>query len=205
MCPPDPQRAHHRQMQRLHLTRCLPGSSCPFAPCSWPRAPPPVSSRLVTFSACSSSSHSVVLWFRGTCESRHFAVLAWRLRCPVALCPTAPLCFPTAACMVSAAASSYHSRHCPAAASSSTKGLVDPSASSLSLQLSLLLVWRPRRRPSLEDFCVLRRVQTGTTAWCLGPHEAVGVRTGGRLHPGLAGERLLKQRPKLAHDARRVA
>ena len=39
----------------------------------------------------------------------------------------------------SAAASSYHSRHCPAAASGSTKGLVDPSASGLSLHLSLVL------------------------------------------------------------------
>ena len=34
MCPSDPQRAHHRQMQRHHLTT-------------------PVTSRLVTFSACS--------------------------------------------------------------------------------------------------------------------------------------------------------
>ena len=32
----------------------------------------------------------------------------------------------------------------------------------------------------------------GCTLWL-----STGVRTGGRLHPGLAGERLLKQRPKL--------
>ena len=31
---------------------------------------------------------------------------------------------------------------------------------------------------------------------CLGLHEGKSVRTVGRLHPGLAGERLLKQRPK---------
>ena len=31
----------------------------------------------------------------------------------------------------------------------------------------------------------------------LGPHEGEGVRTGGRLHPGRAGERLLKPRPKV--------
>ena len=35
-----------------------------------------------------------------------------------------------------------------------------------------------------------------TKPGCL-PCQGVGVRTGGRLHPGLAGERLLKQRPKL--------
>ena len=35
MCPPDPQRAHHRRMQRIHLTLCLPGSSWPNVPCSW--------------------------------------------------------------------------------------------------------------------------------------------------------------------------
>ena len=35
MCPPDPQRARRRQMQRIHLTPCLPSSSCPFVPCSW--------------------------------------------------------------------------------------------------------------------------------------------------------------------------
>ena len=39
MCPPDPQRAHHRQMQRLHLTPCLPGSSWPNVPCSWLPSP----------------------------------------------------------------------------------------------------------------------------------------------------------------------
>ena len=48
MCPPVPQRTHHRQMQRFHLTPCLPGFS-PFlrlflAPCA-----APVTSRLVDF------------------------------------------------------------------------------------------------------------------------------------------------------------
>ena len=33
--------------------------------------------------------------------------------------------------------------------------------------------------------------------WVLRPHQGEGVRTGARLHPGLAGERLLEQRPKL--------
>ena len=46
MCPPDPQRAHLRQMQRIHLPPCLPGSSRPFAPCSWPPCSGLVSSRL---------------------------------------------------------------------------------------------------------------------------------------------------------------
>ena len=45
MCPSDPQRAHHRQMQRHHL---IPTPACPRAPCS-----APVTSRLVTFCACS--------------------------------------------------------------------------------------------------------------------------------------------------------
>ena len=53
MCPSDPQRAHHRQMQRHHLilTPAWP-SRCPLrlllVPCS-----APVTSRLVTFYACS--------------------------------------------------------------------------------------------------------------------------------------------------------
>ena len=36
--------------------------------------------------------------------------------------------------------------------------------------------------------------------WGVEAFEGEGVRTGGRLHPGQAGKRLLKQRLKLAHD-----
>ena len=36
-----------------------------------------------------------------------------------------------------------------------------------------------------------------TLPGCLGPYGSEGVRTVGRLHPGHAGERLLKQRPKI--------
>ena len=102
----------------------------------------------------------------------------WRGDCDVLLHWTAPKCFLTAACMVSAAASSYHSRHCPAAASGSTKGLVDPSASGLSLHLSLLLGLASETAKTFAFFDVCRR---GPRPGCLGPHEAVGVRTGGRL------------------------
>ena len=41
----------------------------------------------------------------------------------------------------------------------------------------------------------------GPRSGCLGPHGGEGVRTGGRLHPGLVGERLLKQRPKVLRQA----
>ena len=41
----------------------------------------------------------------------------------------------------------------------------------------------------------------GPRSGCLSLHGSEGVRTGGRLHPGQAGERLLKQRPKVLRQA----
>ena len=131
-------------------------------------------------------------------EPPWLAVLAWRQRCPIALCSIAR--------MVSAAASSYLSRHCPAAASGSTEGLGDPRASRLSLHLSLLLDaletfppvdWYGVRDGALRSktFAFFAVCSWGPRSGCLGPHGGEGVRTCGRLHPGQAGERLLEQRP----------
>ena len=39
VCPSDPQRAHHCQMQRLHLTPCPPGPWGPRGPVPGSRAP----------------------------------------------------------------------------------------------------------------------------------------------------------------------
>ena len=124
MCPPDPQRAHHRQMQRIHLTPCLPGSPWPIVPCSWLPCsairvfspgdllrmiwltwhgiPGALANILDTTLATLRSSHIVVLWslIPPTCAELPgykrmppwMVVLAWRQRCPVAMCSVAPKC-----------------------------------------------------------------------------------------------------------------
>ena len=126
----------------------------------WRGIPGALSTLLVVTPAPLKSSHNVVLsslvrptraelpWYKRM--PPWLAVLAWRQRCPTALCSVAPECSATA---------SAHVGSCvclPAAASSSQHGV----------------------------------------AWVVGPVSGKGVRIGGRLRPGQAGERLPKQRPK---------
>ena len=175
-CHPDPQCAHHRQT----LTPCLPGSwpkaPCSWLPCSatrvfspgdllrqiwstWRGVPGALSTLLGMTPPSLKNSHNVDLWslVRPTCAGLPWykrmppwlAVLAWRQRCPIAMCSVAPDCSSTASSHVGSSVCP------PAAASGSSHGV----------------------------------------AWVVGLCKGKGVRTGGRLHPGLAGERLLKQRP----------
>ena len=165
MCPPDPQRAHHRQMQRLHLIPCLPGSPCPFAPCSWLpcsatrvfspgdllpmiwstwRGVPGVLANILDATpAPLKSSHIVVLW-PGYKRMPPWMVVPYR----------------------SVLRGAQVFRYC-------------------------VSICRQLRLPTSRS----KRQQ----AWCcLGgwPVLGKGIRTGGRPHPGLAGKRPPKQRPK---------
>ena len=173
MCRPDPQRAHHRQMQRIHLTPCLPSLSRPFAPCTWPpcsatrvfspgdllrlmwstcRGVPCAQSTILDVTLASlMGSHSVVLW--------SFVVHAYaamdggagvenEMSYRNVLSGAQVFCYCVSACRQLRLPTSRGKRQ---------------------------LAW-----------CCLR-------GW---PVPGKGVRTGGRLHPGLAGERLPKQRPK---------
>ena len=167
MCPPDPQRAHHRQMQRIHVTPCLPGSSWPLVPCSWlpcsaiplawcsccpvdfPGYDSGLTQRVRTTFSCGPLSDPHVRSCRGASACRH-GWWCWRGDRDVLLhCSRTPECF-------SAASSHVGSSVCPpAAASGSSHGV----------------------------------------AWVLACGKAKASGTGGRLHPGLAGERQLNQRP----------
>ena len=91
----------------------------------------------------------------------------------------------------------------------------DPREHTFSLELSLPLLWNDEsatgaRLTGDDDIDVATEFldQLAMTTLepdsldsdrpgCLGLHEGEGVRTGGRLHPGQAGERLLKQRRKV--------
>ena len=171
MCPPDPQRAHHRQMHRFHLTSCLPPLRLFLDPCT-----APVTSRLVTFSApsgllaqrswlypgfdscLSMSSHSIVLW-------------------PLVRPYVRSSCGIARAAMVGGA------------------GFVREVSHGTAIGCALVVTNYKcaERQPRLTTSCSTRQL-----AWLPGCvlQLSTGVRTGGHLHPGLAGERLPKQRPK---------
>ena len=173
MSPPDPQRAHHRQMQRIHPTPCLPGSPWSIVPCSWLPCsatrvfspgdllrtiwstwrgiPGALANILDTTPATLRSSHIVVLWLltRPICAELQgykrmppwMVVLAWRQRCPIAMCSVASKCSATAPGYVGSCVC------LPAAASGSQHGV----------------------------------------ARVFGLRQGKGVRTGGRLHQGWQG------------------
>ena len=289
MCPPDPQRAHHRQMQRLYLTtllarlpllRPVPGPvlrACVFSPGDllclfWPPGVKfLVPSRLFLVDRPSCAEQ---LWYLRGPPFRGAGVETEMSYCTV---PDCALVFPHRGMHgvgsrvllplppLSSSSKRQHERprgpkcvrpfpaplHAPGygvrvgALRSKTFAFFDvcrrePPAQAgerLLKQRSdacLFLVWMPREcghrwlrergvlrhcarlRPSCAPLrpCVsattLAYMQQQAAArkalpWFSRPFEGEGVRTGGRLHPGLAGERLLKQRPKPAHDARPVA
>ena len=145
-------------------------------------------------------------------EPSWLAVLAWRQRCPIALCTVAPKCFlycgmhGVGSCVLlppPPLSSSSKRQHGRPRGPKSVRPFFAPLPASGCAGDVPSVDWYGVRDGTLRSktFAFFAVCSWGPRSGCLSLHGGEGVRTGGRLHPGQAGERLLKQRPKVLSQA----